>query len=121
VKKDLNGITQSANDAIIVLDKDFRVRFWNKAAVRIFGYSRFEILYEDFTGHSVSPACREEFKNLTGRMLDPTKSNPGNTIQITGLKKNGEEFPVEMSLSYFIDTDKQVNFTLVIRDITQRC
>jgi PAS domain S-box-containing protein len=113
-------ITQSASDGIIVLDNNYIVRFWNKAANIIFGYSRYEILSENFILYSISPSSHEEFKNHITSLLSSNENSHSNTISLTGRKKSGEEFPIEISLAYFLNTNEEINLTLVIRDITKR-
>lgn len=119
-EKKFKRITQSANDAIIVLDNDYFVKFWNKAANHIFGYSRYEILSENFIDNSISPRSQNELKSLIEELLKSNNNMHSNTSRLTGRKKNGQEFPIELSLAYFLNTKKEMNYTLVIRDITKR-
>jgi PAS domain S-box-containing protein len=113
-------ITQSANDAIIVLDKNYNVRFWNKASNQIFGFSKYEITFENFLENAIAPGSREELGKLIGSLNKTTSAMYRNTVRLFGKHKNGLEFPIELSLAYFTTTAKEINYTMVIRDITRR-
>jgi PAS domain S-box-containing protein len=119
-EKKFKRITQSANDAIIVLDQNYFIRFWNKAANHIFGYSRYEILSENFSDNCISQVSQEEFKGLIKTLLNSSDNTYSNTIRLIGRNRNFQEFPIELSLAYFMNTKKEINLTLVIRDITRR-
>ena len=119
-ERKLKKITQSANDAIVLLDKDFKVKFWNRASNLIFGYSRFEVLYEDFFKHAIADHSNGRLKDV----FDSVKADSGkmqqNSIRITGRNKSGNEFPIELSVAGFTATSGERNYTVVIRDITKR-
>lgn len=119
-EKKLKKITQSANDAIILLDKDFNVKFWNRASNQIFGYSRFEMLYENFFNYVIADQSKDLLKEVIGTLGAGNGKSRQNSIQIAGRNKNGTEFPIELSLASFTATSGETNYTVVIRDITKR-
>ncbi|MBF0342231.1 MAG: PAS domain S-box protein, partial [Magnetococcales bacterium] len=114
------SVTLSIRDAIIAVDQDQTIIFWNKGAEVLFGYSREEILGKKLlplipTRH-VS-AHREGFRRFTQTGQGPML---GQTSELTGLKKNGQEFPLEISLNSWTHADGPRFFSAVIRDITER-
>ncbi|HLF96324.1 MAG TPA: EAL domain-containing protein [Methylococcaceae bacterium] len=110
----------SAQDAIILMDNDGRVSFWNAAAEQIFGYPQEEILGRELHGTLVPerfhPAFEAGFRRFReageGRMV-------GRTSELIGVKRDGNEFPMELSLSALLLEDKW-NAIGIARDITER-
>ncbi len=119
-EKKLKRITQSASDAIILLDKNFKVKFWNRASNQIFGFSRYEILYEDFFTYIISNNSINRLKQYIDSLNEGDGKLQQRSIRITGKNKRGEEFPIELSLASFVELNGDVNYTVVIRDITRR-
>ena len=120
-KQDLiDNITNSANDAIVVIDNDGKIIFWNPSAEKTFDYTREEALNQDL--HSMvrppeyAKAQKSAFKNF---QKSGKGAAIGKTVELTALKKNGNEFPVELSLSAIKINDKWGAIGTV-RDITER-
>ncbi len=113
-------ISMVAVDAIIVINKDYKITYWNPSAEKIFGYTKYETRYLTF--HSLfSP---EKYKsglpeNLK-KFIESDKVNIiDRTIEMTAIKKNGLEFPVELTISSF-KIDNNWHAVSVIRDISRR-
>ena len=114
------AITESAQDAILMMDSGGRIAFWNPAAERIFGYSEDEAVGRDLhellaPGHYI-PAYREASPAFmeTGQGLAM-----GRTLDMTARRKDGEEFPVSLSLSS-LEMRGQRYAVGIVRDITER-
>ncbi|NOY50554.1 MAG: PAS domain S-box protein [Chlorobi bacterium] len=113
------AITRTANDAIITINQHGLVTSWNDAAERIFGYPR-----KDMINNGLSVLIPDKYlegHNLgIKRLKDGGKASLlGNTIEITAIKKNGSEFPIELSLSTW-EIDENKYYTAIIRDISKR-
>ncbi len=116
----LNAVTRSALDAIIMIDPDGRIQFWNPASERIFGHSEEEMLGQNL--HKIilpskySDAHRKGFEKFqqTG-----TGAAIGKVLELSGLRKNGSEFPVELALTT-IRLGEEWGSVGIIRDITER-
>jgi PAS domain S-box-containing protein len=116
----LRAIADSARDAIILLDNQGTITLWNPAAERIFGYSASEALGQNV--HALlAPkrhldahlaAFREFEKSSRGKAV-------GQTLELIALRANGEEFPVELSLSAF-QVHGCWHAAGIIRDISER-
>ncbi len=109
----------STNAMLVAVDSDGIVLSWNPAAVRIFGYSEAEILGEQLTciiPKRFRPSHKEGFQRAVTtneyRII-------GKSVEIMGLKKSGEEFPIELSLGTW-NKGRKKYFSAVIHDITER-
>jgi len=113
------SIVETARDAIILGDLDGKILSWNKAAEHMFGYSADEIVSKSLT--SLMPVrYREQHKKGLERVRSTHETRViGNTVELHGLRKSGEEFPIELSLSRSVESNEQF-FCGIIRDITDR-
>ncbi len=116
----LAGIATISADAIVSVDEGQRIIFFNEGAEKIFGYTAAEIL-----GQSLDYLIPERFRgNHTAQVhgfgQSATRARKmGERRQISGLRKNGEEFPAEAAISHFGEPGQQV-YSVVLRDITDR-
>jgi PAS domain S-box-containing protein len=113
------SVAQSALDAIISVNANDEITFWNKSAERIFGYSEEEVL-----GKPVSILVPEQLRaaHQAGLHRYLRTRQPvliGKTVELSAIKKGGVEFPIELSLSSW-ETREGVFFTGIIRDISDR-
>ncbi|MEW8968632.1 EAL domain-containing protein [Exiguobacterium alkaliphilum] len=113
------SVIESANDAIIVADAERRIVQWNHGAERLFGYAASEVL-----GESITLIMPERFKVAheqgMKRYRETREANViGRTVELVGLRKDGTEFPFEMSLGTW-ETEKGLFFSSIIRDISER-
>lgn len=116
----LRKLTESAQDAIIIIDSKGNVSEWNDAAEKIFGYTKGEALgknvHELIAPQRYLGAFYENFENFV-------KTGNGNAIgkviEIYAKRKGGEEIPVELSLSA-IQIGGAWNAVGMVRDISER-
>lgn len=114
------NLTETAIDAIIGLKAPDAITLWNGGAEKIFGYSKEEAIGGNLHDMIVAGNCRE--KAYAGmRKFFETGEGPlvGKTIEVTALRKDGTEFPVELSISA-VRTQGQWYATGIIRDISDR-
>ncbi|WP_033541796.1 bifunctional diguanylate cyclase/phosphodiesterase [Planococcus sp. CAU13] len=114
-----HSVIESANDAIIVADHTGHIIQWNQGAARIFGYPKEEVL-----GRSLQLIIPERFRQLhqdgIARYYKSRKPHViGKTLELEGLRKDGSEFPIELSLGTW-ETEEGLFFSSIIRDITER-
>jgi len=115
----LIAITDSASDAIITADIESNIISWNNAAVKMFGYTAQEMIGKCLVILMPESYRDGHIKGIDNFINTGVKNIIGRTIEISGLRKDGVEFPIEISLSVS-KTDDQVFFTGIVRDITQR-
>ncbi len=112
------SILDTATNAILSIDESHRITLFNNAAERIFGYSRDEVLGEDLS--ILIPSKYGDHNRYVQRFLKRRQGSlVGRTISLTALRRNREEFPIELSLS-FLEMDAGITITAIIRDITER-
>lgn len=113
------SVAQSANDAIISADGSDKIMSWNKGAQTIFGYAEEEALGKSLT-ILIPERYREAHQKGVERVVSTGESRViGKTVELHGLRKDGSEFPLELSLSSW-KTKEGIFFTGIIRDITER-
>ena len=114
------AVVESANDSIISADKEGKIIYWNKAAVKMFGYSSNEAIGQPVT--LIMPQQYSEKHKTAFDSFLKTKAahiiGKGN-IELSGLKKGGIEFPIELSLETWKSNNEDF-FTAIIQDITER-
>jgi len=114
------AISTFAQDAIIAIDNEGTITFWNKAAERIFGYSREESLSQDVHSLLAPQDYHEKCDPAFSLFKETGKGSVvGKTLEMRAKKKDGTEFAMELSLSAVILKNKWTAVA-VIRDITER-
>jgi len=113
------SVAQSANDAIIVADHHGRILSWNRGAQIMFGYTEAEVLSQPFL-LSISARDRETHNRTVALLMQSSETQLARqTVELQGLRKDGTEFPVELSLAKW-RTRVGVFFGGIIRDLTER-
>lgn len=113
-------IIESSLDCIITMDEDGNVIEFNSAAEKTFGYRREEIVGKSLAEHIIPPRLREQHHNGLIRLKNSgTGPILGKRIELSGMKKDGSEFPVEISVT-FLKLSGHYIFTGFLRDITEQ-
>jgi PAS domain S-box-containing protein len=114
----LRSITDAAADAVIAADVDGNIVSWNRGAAAIFGYAETEVV-----GRPLSMLMPERHREAHGRGIARAgaTSHPVITqgLEFTGLRKDGTEFPIELSLGSW-DSEQSRFYVGIIRDVTER-
>jgi PAS domain S-box-containing protein len=110
---------ETAPDAMIIVDERGRIAIVNRQAEDMFGYTRAELL-----GHEVEMLLPESIRkghleHRGGYIANPELRPMGPGLHLLGRRKDGSEFPVEISLSP-VKTSSGMFVSSVIRDVTQR-
>lgn len=113
------SVAQSANEAIITSDLNGRIVFWNKRAQNMFGYEN-----EDARGRPVALLMPERYRDAHKKGLERLLSNGekhiiGKMIELYGLRKDGSEFPFELSLGTW-KSGNETFYSGFLRDISER-
>lgn len=114
------SVADYAAEAIITINAHRTIVFWNKAAKNIFGYSPKEAIGKPIT-IIIPKQPRKKHQEAMNRLISDEKTNHRGKkrAEFVGLRKNGSEFPLELSFSTW-KTKKTTFFTGVMRDITER-
>ncbi len=113
------AVSQSASDAIISANSAGNVVGWNRSAEVIFGWSEAEVLNQSLTRLMPAHFHAEHVAGMARVLSGGEKHIIGKTVEVHGLRKDGSEFPLEMSLSEWQVEDHWF-YTAIIRDITRR-
>ena len=117
----LEGIVQLASEGIISIDADERIHLFNRGAEEIFGYTAAEVL-----GERLELLLPERFRSMHQAEYLPrfaqaheTARRMGERREVYGLRRSGEEFPAEISISK-VDVEGRRMYNAVVRDMTER-
>jgi PAS domain S-box-containing protein len=113
------SVMESAIDAIISGDAEGKIRSWNSAATALFGFTEDEVI-----GEPIELIIPERFRKSHQEGIRRVSSGGpirviGKTVELAAIRKDGTEFPVELSLATWFLDDKRY-YTGIIRDISER-
>jgi two-component system NtrC family sensor kinase len=113
------SVVQSANDAIVLADSEGRIIAWNQGAQAIFGHAEAEVLGQPLT--MLMPARYHEAHRQGIARVHHTGHVRlvGKTLEFYGLRRDGREFPLEISLATW-QAGGSLFFSGIMRDITER-
>ena len=115
----LRRTIETSTDAIISANSEGNIVGWNQAAETLFGYP-----VEEAIGQTLTVIMPKRYRPAHQAAMQQflTTQRPsiiGTTVQVVGLRKDGSEFPIELSLTQW-ETGGEMFFTAIIRDITER-
>ena len=114
-----HSVVETALDAVIVTDENMNIMVWNKGARKMFGYTEEEVLGRriDFIiPQRLQPSHRQAVERYRRTQEERVI---GTTQELHGVRKSGEEFPLELSISAW-KVEGTAYYSAIIRDITER-
>jgi len=113
------SVVETANDAIVSIDSSGNIVFWNEEAKIIFGYVADEVIGKPVTLIMPKRFHEAHRKGMEQILTTGESKIVGRTVELAGLRKNGSEFPLELSLASW-KTGEEIFFTAILRDVTDR-
>jgi PAS domain S-box-containing protein len=112
-------LLETAPDAILAVDSEGRIEIVNRQAEVLFGYEREELL-----GYGIEILVPESSREIhhhhrANYLADPTTRPIGSGLKLAARRKDGTEFPCDISLS-FLDTGQGMLVAAAVRDLTER-
>lgn len=115
-----SAILETALDCIIVIDAQSRILEWNPASEKIFGYAREEVMGKLLPELIIPESLRAaHYSGMENYLATGEGKLLGRRVEMSALRKNGEEFPIELAITR-IESEGIPVFTAYLRDITQR-
>ena len=115
------SVAESATDAIVAADQNGDIISWNRGAELMFGY-----VEEEVKGLALSILMPERFRPMHDAGIKRVAEGGlaasrllGQTVEVVGLRKDGREFPLELSLAMWENAGQRF-FSGIIRDISER-
>ena len=115
----LRALMSSIVEAVITADSDGRITGWAGGAERIFGYTSEEVEGEDLTILMPERYVARHRAGMERFLATGEAQLIGHTAEVEGVRRDGTEFPIELSLSTWLAAGQRF-FTAVIRDVTDR-
>lgn len=118
-KKVMQSTLEQALDTIVTIDANNNIILYNDAAVRMFGYSREEVM-----GQNVKMIVPMQHRGVHDNYVDTNRETGVNKVvgksrDLVATKKDGSEFWINLSLSK-VKTDEGIQYTAFIKDITEQ-
>jgi PAS domain S-box-containing protein len=113
------AVAETASDAIVSADSRGDITYFNPAAEQVFGYSARELVGKPLT-QLMPERFHDDHREGLERFVSTGEARLiGQTVEVAGKRKDGAEFPVELSLSTWT-ADNETFFTAIVRDVTER-
>lgn len=114
------SIFDTSRDAIFFVDKNCEISFWNKTAERIFGWEKDEAVGRKLFELIINEDDKDEFKESYQSWMSAQQPDMVSmTLELMSIRKNGAEFPIEMSLA-LVEHKSERAVCGFVRDVSEK-
>ena len=115
----IKGAVENTNEAFVTIDRNHKVLFFNRAAERIFGYRREEVLGHDLDV-IMAPTCSRDHRKAVDRYVRTgIPKRIGHASELMATRKDGTIFPASISFSVS-QVEGELYFTGIVTDLTEK-
>jgi PAS domain S-box-containing protein len=117
----LRLIIDNAMDAVVTMDAAGKITGWNPQAEAIFGWPASEAIGKNLADTIIPPEYRDAHRRALGNYLATGEATMLNRrVELMAMRRHGDTFPVELSVTPIMNPNGPVAFSAFIRDITKR-
>lgn len=114
----IKGAVENTNEAFVTIDRNHKVLFFNRAAEKIFGYRREEVLGNDLDV-IMAPSCSRDHRKAVDRYVKTRiPKRIGHASELIATRKDGRTFPATISFSVS-QVDGELYFTGIVSDLSE--
>ena len=114
----IKGAVENTNEAFVTIDRNHKVLFFNRAAEKIFGYRREEVVGHDLDA-IMTPTCSRDHRKAVDRYVKTgIPKRIGHASELMATRKDGRTFPASISFSVS-QVDGELYFTGIVSDLTE--
>lgn len=111
------GVLTAALDGVVVIDAQGRVRDWNPAAERLFGYERREVIGREMAELIIPPPLRDAHRTGLRRYVETNEQRMvGRRVELSAMRADGSEFAIELTITLIPGTEPPM-FAGFVRDL----
>ncbi len=118
-EKENDLILKSALDAIVMIDKNHKITFWNPQAEKIFGWDSTQAIGKNLLRTILSKEL-VNYKSCNDFIQKNDSSNKEKRNEFIAKRKDGQELPIELTLVNINEKEHEIHYCLFIRDISNR-
>lgn len=112
-------ILKSALDAVVLIDNEYNITFWNPQAEKIFGWSHSEMVGTSLF-LSILPDELKDYSNIEDFIEQNDSKHPNKRNEFWALKKDGTTFPIELTIVNINEIEQNIHYCIFIRDISSK-
>ncbi|SES10741.1 sensor domain-containing phosphodiesterase [Sphingobium sp. YR768] len=113
-------VVEATSDAVVAADQSGAIVYWNPAAARMFGREHEEAIGRNFE-FIIPDRLAAGYRDILARAIADTSTRlVGSSVELVGMRADGGEFPVELSLASWGVAARDTGFAAIIRDTSRR-